>query len=624
MPLSATISTGLVKGRFGDRVVAGPNGEKLLIPARGRIEFEGMTPFSSFPLATPDPITMLRPRGSGILDGEGYLCTLDPADEDKPGERMVLLQAPNDPDSTVQGWTWRATLRFVNADGTRVQHTLETFTFDLPFGDVPFDLAQVVSVPESPGIGKEQAIIYAASAQAAAVSAADDAEAARKDADVSAAAAVSAAAGVEGARADAESARVDADRAVGLIATAEGSAGAAASSAARAELEASAAKVAANAASAAAGRSADESAAARSVAGTAVTASAEAVSTASSAKTVAAGVESRANAGEFKGAKGDTGPVNKLTIGTVAKADTASATITGTAPNQTLNLQLPKGDVGPAVALSIGTVTSGANAAASLTGSGANQALNLTLPKGDTGGWASTVLEANFDANTVLTPNLYSHGVATTAASNVPILGIAGHLFVYNINRQTTLVTQVWKPFPHTQGVERWGRGEYTRMLNSQTWSPWRFTPSQRVDNSAGRAIYTWDDTANREQLVYGDTGLRNISADLMGMQPSTGNSYSSIRRENNTVTLSINAEVILADVSGSLEFYRIPAGFRNSFQQINAYAVVKTSPVTIKSMQLVSQQYVRLYQDPKAGEQIRHTFTYQTNDPWPTVLPGV
>lgn len=49
------------------------------------------------------------------------------------------------------------------------------------------------------------------------------------------------------------------------------------------------------------------------------------------------------------GSKGDigaTGPANKLSIGTVAGGDTAGATITGTAPNQTLNLVLPKGNKG--------------------------------------------------------------------------------------------------------------------------------------------------------------------------------------------------------------------------------------------------------------------------------------
>jgi hypothetical protein len=46
------------------------------------------------------------------------------------------------------------------------------------------------------------------------------------------------------------------------------------------------------------------------------------------------------------GATGATGPANTLSIGTVAGGVSASATITGTAPTQTLNLVLPKGDTG--------------------------------------------------------------------------------------------------------------------------------------------------------------------------------------------------------------------------------------------------------------------------------------
>lgn len=51
------------------------------------------------------------------------------------------------------------------------------------------------------------------------------------------------------------------------------------------------------------------------------------------------------NQGE-KGDIGDAGPANTLAIGTVSTGLTASATIIGTSPNQTLNLVLPKGDKG--------------------------------------------------------------------------------------------------------------------------------------------------------------------------------------------------------------------------------------------------------------------------------------
>lgn len=47
-----------------------------------------------------------------------------------------------------------------------------------------------------------------------------------------------------------------------------------------------------------------------------------------------------------QGIQGETGPANTLTIGTVTKGDEAGASISGDAPNQTLNLILPKGDKG--------------------------------------------------------------------------------------------------------------------------------------------------------------------------------------------------------------------------------------------------------------------------------------
>ncbi|WP_182349329.1 collagen-like protein [Tomitella gaofuii] len=110
-----------------------------------------------------------------------------------------------------------------------------------------------------------------------------------------------------------------------------------------------------------------------------------------------------------KGDAGSPGPTNVLTIGTVSDGGAADATITGTSPNQVLNLTLPEGpkgdrgapgqkgdtgdrgvpgDPGPANSLSIGTVDSGSAPGASITGQAPDQTLNLTLekgPKGDTG-----------------------------------------------------------------------------------------------------------------------------------------------------------------------------------------------------------------------------------------------
>ncbi len=115
-------------------------------------------------------------------------------------------------------------------------------------------------------------------------------------------------------------------------------------------------------------------------------------------------------AGE-RGPKGDTGavgPASTLAIGTVltgAAGSSAVATISGTAPSQTLSLTIPRGETGatgsvgatgevgptgPANSLAIGTVASGSTASATITGAAPSQTLNLVLPVGATGATGET------------------------------------------------------------------------------------------------------------------------------------------------------------------------------------------------------------------------------------------
>lgn len=100
------------------------------------------------------------------------------------------------------------------------------------------------------------------------------------------------------------------------------------------------------------------------------------------------------NTSGVKGNTGNTGPANSLSVGTVttgAAGSSASATITGTAPAQVLNLTIPKGDkgdTGSAALMTMGAVTTGApgsSASATITGTAPNYVLNLTIPRGDTG-----------------------------------------------------------------------------------------------------------------------------------------------------------------------------------------------------------------------------------------------
>ena len=101
-----------------------------------------------------------------------------------------------------------------------------------------------------------------------------------------------------------------------------------------------------------------------------------------------------------KGETGSVGPAPTMTIGSVNKGTSASASISGSGGTYALNLVLPKGDTGatgpqgptgntgptgPAPTLSIGDVQAAQSASASITGSNGSYKLNLWLPKGDKG-----------------------------------------------------------------------------------------------------------------------------------------------------------------------------------------------------------------------------------------------
>jgi len=156
-----------------------------------------------------------------------------------------------------------------------------------------------------------------------------------------------------------------------------------------------------------------------------------------------------AGANGSAGATGATGPANSLTIGTVTTGVTASATITGTAPNQTLSLVLPKGDkgdtgaagatgsagatgpAGPANSLSIGTVTTGVTASATITGTAPSQSLSLVLPKGDKGDTGAT--------GTFGTPQ----DINAVTSGYTLVIGDAGKLVTVNSSSSATLTVPV-------------------------------------------------------------------------------------------------------------------------------------------------------------------------------------
>lgn len=167
MAMPTNVDTGKVQGRFIVGVADGPDAddEPDAIPAQGTITFTASVPYLPDPTAAPAPATILKVPIVAVLDGAGYLCTPDPSDPSKPGARGIRLVATDDPDLSVQGWTWSVTYSFQTVNGVRPQ--IASHSMFLPSG-ATVDLTSVVKVPSSTGIGVEQAEALAAAAAAAA------------------------------------------------------------------------------------------------------------------------------------------------------------------------------------------------------------------------------------------------------------------------------------------------------------------------------------------------------------------------------------------------------------------------------------------------------------------------
>lgn len=169
MTLPTNISTGLVTGQFIVGLPEVLNADKA---AKGTVTFTASVPYLPDPTASPNPVTLLNTSIVAVLDSEGYLCAPDLQKPTIAGRHGVRLVATDDPDISVQGWTWNVSYNLSTTRGAALP--VAAHSMFLPSG-ANVDLTTVIKVPSSPGIGTEQAEALAASAQAAAVEAATSA-----------------------------------------------------------------------------------------------------------------------------------------------------------------------------------------------------------------------------------------------------------------------------------------------------------------------------------------------------------------------------------------------------------------------------------------------------------------
>lgn len=237
---------------------------------------------------------------------------------------------------------------------------------------------------------------------------------------------------------------------------------------------------------------------------------------------------------------------------------------------------------------------------------------NAALPiKGDLG-------TASLD--TITTPGIYFQGSSANAtpANGYPVAR-PGVLKVSPNASGNVLHEYTYEQGGYSLSTKRWKW--------SGSWNTWRLDAINRIDQTAGRAMYTWDNLSNREQLFYADTGWRNVTA---ASDPGLYNAFFAvgvtelaalpllIRRVGYKVFARVGVDkTATGNVTCSGAF---PAGFgvvsgvaTPSYASNSAAEIVRVFPTPTGI----------IYQRPSAATGCSGMVEWFTDDPWPTALPG-
>lgn len=260
-------------------------------------------------------------------------------------------------------------------------------------------------------------------------------------------------------------------------------------------------------------------------------------------------------------------------------------------------------------------------ATVTVTGTPDNPIFNFDIPqgeKGEPGGFVAGTDLSTIHLNTILVAGIYrqGNGVNCTTALGYPTSNNAtGTLTV--LTPLPNNVVQEWQYALGSQGRRVFWR-RYTTDSGAN-WSSWASYNSSRTDNTAGRAIYTWDESVGREQLIYGDTGIRRVETDFKNGWVAN---IASLRRNNNTVSLGIYNANPAAQTSATA--YTLPLGFRPGSYGGNLGFPIRSASLAGDWMQVTTAGDVNLSTtNGIVGSGYIVHFTFTTADAWPTVLPG-
>ncbi|QTF82128.1 hypothetical protein SEA_PRAIRIE_31 [Arthrobacter phage Prairie] len=273
--------------------------------------------------------------------------------------------------------------------------------------------------------------------------------------------------------------------------------------------------------------------------------------------------------------------------------------------------------VGPPTQLSVLGTTTGPETP------GATGPQGVKGDKGDPGGIVLGTSLGTTDLNTIVTSGVYrqtnSSGADSPLTKNYPYQGGYGVLTVFETTQNATSdVVQEFRSQHYATGID--ARGFWRRNRSNNVWSPWRFHASTRTDQTAGRAIYIWDEVNGREQLAYGDTGWRDISGSLLNGWTAT---WARVRRFGADITLTflgLNSSVATSDV-----FFTLPAGLKANTGGYHQGFWFTDTTVSPGFLRLTGGGNLELTRRPATAysANLQSVVKFTTDDTWPTVLPG-
>lgn len=266
-------------------------------------------------------------------------------------------------------------------------------------------------------------------------------------------------------------------------------------------------------------------------------------------------------------------------------------------------IQGPIGVQGPPVNLTVGETMTGASTPGTPGPQGPQGV------QGIAGGFVvSTNINAGTSLDTITTPGLYLNTTANAAAAPS---NTSGHLEVISgaswiLQRFTVLSEQ----------RVYWMR----RRDSGSAWGPWVTYQSNRFDTAGGRALYTYDWANNRDQRIYGDTGIRNLTLDNGFVGALT------LRRYNDTVSL---AGAIKRPPGGSLNgtfLTSVPVGFAPA-SSVWTYTMVRHSGNAAGFWLYRKNTELTFIESVPGNEtdavEVRFEVSWTTTQNWPSVLPG-